>query len=145
MFENILGHDNEILAVIVYSQFNKDGIHFFTPNDFSQQVAFMKHPLGKKIDPHVHNPVIRNILYTQEVLFIRTGRLRVDFFDEAQNYLESRELSAGDVILLVKGGHGIEVLEDTEFFEVKQGPYAGDKDKTRFTKEIAVFNMKGPK
>jgi hypothetical protein len=47
-------------------------------------------------------------------------------------YLESRILSAGDVILLAFGGHGFEMLEPTEIIEVKQGPYAGDQDKTRF-------------
>jgi mannose-6-phosphate isomerase-like protein (cupin superfamily) len=89
-------------------------------------------PKGKTIEPHVHNPVSREVHYTQEVLFIRKGRLRVDFYDEARNYLESRELGAGDVILLAGGGHGFEVLEEIEMIEVKQGPYAGDADKTRF-------------
>jgi mannose-6-phosphate isomerase-like protein (cupin superfamily) len=93
----------------------------------------MRHPAGKIIAPHVHNAVERQVSYTQEALFIRRGRLRVDFYDQHQLYLESYELSAGDVILLIKGGHGFEVLEDTEFVEVKQGPYAGEQDKTRFT------------
>jgi len=56
----------------------------------------------------------------------------VDFYDEQQNYLESHILEAGDVILLATGGHGFEVLEEIEMFEVKQGPYAGEQDKTRF-------------
>ena len=131
MFEEII-HNNELLALIVSSTFNKEGIHFFTPGDFSQQLAYMKHPTGKIIDPHVHNPVKREVHYTQEVLFIRRGKLRVDFYDEKQNYIESRDLESGDVILLIKGGHGFKVLEDVEMFEVKQGPYAGDKDKNRF-------------
>jgi hypothetical protein len=62
----------------------------------------------------------------------------VDFFDEQQNYLESRELRRGDVILLIKGGHGFEVLEELEMIEVKQGPYAGDQDKTRFVGKIPL-------
>lgn len=132
MFEEIEYH-NELLAIIVSSTFNKEGINFFTPNDLSQQLAYMKHPTGKIIDPHVHNPVKREVHYTQEVLFIRRGKLRVDFYDEKQNYIESRVLESGDVILLIKGGHGFKVIEDVEMFEVKQGPYAGDKDKTRFT------------
>ena len=66
------------------------------------------------------------------MLFIRRGRIRVDFYDNNQNYLSSRELSFGDVILLATGGHGFEVLEEIEMIEVKQGPYAGDSDKTRF-------------
>ena len=92
----------------------------------------MEHPAGKLIAPHVHNPVPREVQYTQEVLLIRKGRLRVDFYDRRQTYLSSRILEGGDVILLIEGGHGFEVLEDVEMIEVKQGPYAGEQDKTRF-------------
>lgn len=121
-----------LLALIVSSRYDKPGISFFTPDDLSQQLAYMHHPAGKVIEPHVHNPVMREVQYTQETLVIKRGKLRVDFFDEQQQYLESRVLEAGDVILLVQGGHGFEVLEEIEMFEIKQGPYAGDHDKTRF-------------
>lgn len=131
MFETIkVG--GQLFAIIVSRDFNKSGIHFFTPDDLSQQLAYMRHPAGKVIDPHIHNPVHRDVQYTQEVLFIKRGRLRVDFYDNDQRYLESRILQAGDVILLATGGHGFEVLEEIEMIEVKQGPYAGDDDKTRF-------------
>ena len=122
----------QLLAIIVRSNFHDEGITFFTPPSFSQQLAYMHHPEKKVIDPHVHNPVLREVHYTQEVLFIRKGRLRVDFYNDGRVYLESRELGAGDVILLATGGHGFEVLEEIEMIEVKQGPYAGDADKTRF-------------
>ncbi|MCX6325044.1 MAG: hypothetical protein NT144_00100 [Bacteroidia bacterium] len=125
-------YNNEILAIIVSNDFSKEGISFFTPNDFSQQFAYMKHPKGKIIQPHVHNPVKREVHYTKEVLLIKKGKLRVDFYDDFKNYIESRILSVGDVILLSIGGHGFTVMEDLEMIEVKQGPYAGDMDKTRF-------------
>jgi hypothetical protein len=125
-------YNNELLAIIVSTEFSKDGITFFTPNDFSQQLAYMKHPKGKIIQPHVHNPVKREVHYTKEVLFIKNGKLRVDFYDDCKNYLESRILKSGDVILLSTGGHGFCAMEDLEMFEVKQGPYAGELDKTRF-------------
>jgi mannose-6-phosphate isomerase-like protein (cupin superfamily) len=92
----------------------------------------MNRPAGHVIPPHVHNPVTREVHFTKEVLFIRSGRLRVDFYSDNQEYLESTVLEAGDVILLAFGGHGFEMLEPTEIIEVKQGPYAGDQDKTRF-------------
>ncbi|MEO7502931.1 MAG: hypothetical protein ABIW94_09875 [Gemmatimonadaceae bacterium] len=123
---------DQLLAVIVSHNFDQPGIHFFTPNELSQQLAYMRHPAGKVIDPHIHNPVSRSVQYTQEVLFIKRGRLRVDFYDNDRNYIESRILQGGDVILLATGGHGFEVLEEIEMIEVKQGPYAGDQDKTRF-------------
>ncbi len=124
---------DQLLAVIIKRDFHEPGIHFFTPDEFSQQLAFMRHPAGKVIDPHVHNPVDRSVQYTQEVLFVKSGKLRVDFYDTEQQYLESRVLEGGDVILLATGGHGFEVIEEVEMIEVKQGPYAGDQDKTRFT------------
>lgn len=125
-------HKGTLLAMIVSHRFREPGIHFFTTGDLSQQLAYMHHPAGKIIEPHVHNPVRREVHYTQEVLFLKAGRLRVDFYDHDRNYLESRVLVAGDVILLIEGGHGFEVLEDVEMIEVKQGPYVGDHDKTRF-------------
>jgi mannose-6-phosphate isomerase-like protein (cupin superfamily) len=128
-------HNGSLLAVIVDHRFRESGIHFFTPDDLSQQLAFMRHPAGKSIAPHIHNPVPREVRYTQEVLLLRKGRLKVNFYDENRCYLESRILEAGDVILLAEGGHGFEVLEEIEMIEVKQGPYAGEQDKTRFRPE----------
>lgn len=131
MIKQIFDGDT-LLALIIPSNFHEKGIHFFTPNNFSQQLAYMNHPAGKAIDAHVHNPISREVLYTQEVLVIKKGKLRVDFYDDERKYLESRVISAGDIILLASGGHGFEVLEELEMVEIKQGPYTGDKDKTRF-------------
>lgn len=125
-------HNDKLLAIIIRNQFCDSGIKFVTPDDFSQQLAFMRHPAGKIIEPHVHNPVQREVHFTKEVLFIRKGKLRVDFYTEEQQYVESYILLSGDVILLSEGGHGFEVLEEIEMIEVKQGPYAGEADKTRF-------------
>ncbi len=121
-----------LLAMIIRAGFCRHGIHFFTPNEFSQQLAFMRHPAGKLIEPHIHNAAPREVQFTQEVLFVRKGELRVDFYDVNRRYLESRILGPGDVILLIQGGHGFEVLEEIEMIEVKQGPYVGEHDKTWF-------------
>jgi mannose-6-phosphate isomerase-like protein (cupin superfamily) len=125
--------DGELRAIIVSAGYDETGIQFFTPNVLSQQLASMSYPAGKVIPAHVHNPVRREVFYTQEALFIRRGKLRVDFYSQQQEYRTSRVLEAGDVILLISGGHGFEVLEALNMVEVKQGPYAGDEDKTRFT------------
>lgn len=119
-------------GIIIRASFHDEGIRFVTPGDYSQQLAYMHHQEGKRIDAHVHNEVHRDIRLTQEVLVIRKGRLRVDFYTEEQEYLESRVLSQGDIILLVSGGHGFKVLEEVEMIEVKQGPYVGENDKVRF-------------
>ena len=123
---------DKLLAMIIRNDYICEGVDFITPSEYSQQVAYMHHPTGKVIDAHVHNLVHRNVVLTQEVLFIKKGRLRIDFYDEYEDYLESRELHAGDIILLVSGGHGFTVLDEVEMIEVKQGPYAGDNDKKRF-------------
>lgn len=122
----------KVLALILRATHREPGIQFFTSGDFSQQLGYMNRPEGYVIPPHVHNRVPREVQYTNEVLFIKSGRVRVDFYDNEQTYLESRVLDTGDVILLAYGGHGFEMLEPTEMIEVKQGPYAGNQDKTRF-------------
>lgn len=125
--------DGEIdLALIVRRNYRSEGIEFFTPNSYSQQIGYMNRPAGYVIQPHVHNPVTREVQYTNEVLIVRSGRVQVDFYSEQKAYLFSRELEEGDIILLIRGGHGFKMLEKTEIVEVKQGPYAGDLDKTRF-------------
>ena len=123
---------NEILAIIIPADFSKEGIEFFTPDNFSQQLAYMNRPEGYEIDPHIHNKVERNVFYTQETLFIRKGSVQVDFYTQRKEYLISKVLKTGDVILLAAGGHGFTMLEQTEMIEVKQGPFAGEKDKIRF-------------
>ncbi len=125
-------YNGKTLAIIIKNDYSKDGVEFFTPNDFSQQLAYMKHPKGKRIDAHTHNIVPREVSYTKEVLIIRKGKLRVDFYEDDQTYIESHIVEQGDIILLAFGGHGFECLEEVEMIEVKQGPYLGEQDKVRF-------------
>jgi hypothetical protein len=132
MIEQIIDHD-QMIAVIISRKFNLPGAHFFTPGELSQQLAYMRYPIGKIIHPHIHQPIAREIHYTQEVLLIKRGKLRVDFYDTQQEYIKSRVLGAGDVILLASGGHGFEVLEEIEMIEVKQGPYIENQDRISFT------------
>ena len=131
MIENILNGSQQ-LAIILRHSFKKEGIEFITPNNYSQQLGYMNRPAGYVIEPHVHNSVPREVQFTKEVLFIKSGKVRIDFYNDEQKYLESCILNQGDVILLAFGGHGFEMLESSEIIEVKQGPYAGDVDKTRF-------------
>lgn len=131
MLEQI-NHKDQILGIIIRAGYNKDGISFFTPDDFSQQLGYMNRPEGYVIAPHVHNIVERKVDLTQEVLIIRSGKVRVDFYDNDKQYFESRIVRTGDIILLAHGGHGFEMLEQSEIVEVKQGPYCGELDKVRF-------------
>ena len=131
MIENII-NNSKTLAIIIRSNYNQEGIKFFTPSEFSQQLGYMHSPKGYEIAPHLHKKIQRNVEATQETLLIKSGKVRIDFYDEKKGYLKSKILYKGDVILLVTGGHGFEMLEQSEMIEIKQGPYHnGDADKTR--------------
>jgi hypothetical protein len=130
---NYISHNNIQFAVIIHSNFERKGIEFFSDKNDSQQLGYMNRPIGYKIAPHRHNLVRREVHLTQEVLFIKSGKVRVDFYDDDQNYIKSTVISTGDVILLSNGGHGFKMLEATEIIEVKQGPYCGEQDKIRFS------------
>lgn len=131
------------LGIIIRTNFKKNGIEFFTNDEDSQQLGYMQRPAGYTITPHRHNLVPREVHLTQEVLFIKSGKVRVDFYDNVQVYLESRILCAGDVILLSDGGHGFKMLEPSEIIEVKQGPYCGEMDKVRFESvDEKLINLK---
>lgn len=129
-------HEDITIAIIIRSSYEQEGIRFFTSDDFSQQLAYMKRPEGYSITPHIHCRVNREVQLTQEVLFIKKGKVQIDFFDNDQCFLQSKTLKTGDVILLAAGGHGLTFLEQSEIIEVKQGPYIQDKDKIRFDSHI---------
>lgn len=133
--EFIKNGDN-IIAIIIYNDYRNDsereGTEYVTPNHFSQQLASTYHKAGKTVEAHVHNPVKREINFTQETLFIKSGKLKINFYDDDKNYFDARILEKGDAILLCSGGHGFEFLEDVKIIEVKQGPYLQDSDKVRF-------------
>ena len=131
MIEKICDGD-VVMAVILRREFRAEGIQFLTPDSYTQQLGYMNRPEGYVIAPHLHRPVRREVSYTNEVLFIKSGRVRVDFYAGDQSYRESRMLDTGDVILLMVGGHGLEMVEASEIIEVKQGPYVGEQDKIRF-------------
>ena len=131
MFETIK-HKKQILAILIRTQYKTEGIKFFSPEDFPQQIGYMNHKSGYNIKPHMHNSFNRKINLTQETLYIKSGKLRVDFYNNDQSYLKSKILFEGDFILLASGGHGFKVLESCEIIEIKQGPYNADIDKVRF-------------
>ena len=127
-----ISDDSGLLAVIIRADFQADGIVFATPNELPQQLGYMKRPAGYEINPHVHVLKRYDVQYSSETLFIRKGKVRIDFYSEDRQYLSSEILMAGDVVLLSRGGHGFEMLEESEIIEVKQGPYESENDKIRF-------------
>ena len=128
----IISDKKKILSIIIRKNFKNNGIKFFTPNSFSQQLAQMSHKKGKLIKCHYHKKTIRKTVSTQEVLIIKKGKLKVFLFNEERKYFCSKILKDGDVILLASGGHGFKALSDVSFIEEKQGPYSLKTDKILF-------------
>lgn len=128
-----ISHDGQIISIILRQNYTSDRIEFFSPDNFSQQLGFLPHKKGNTIHAHFHKEVDKKIVLTQEVLFIRKGKVQVNFYTPDKEFITSRETGVGDIIFLCSGGHGFKILEDTEMIEVKQGPYSGkDDDKELF-------------
>ena len=131
MIEYIKNNEN-LLAIIVRNNYKQEGLKFFTSETNTQQIGCVGHPKGTVCQAHIHNKVKREVYYTSETLIIKEGKVRADIYDNEKNYLESKILEKGDVILFVDGGHGFNFLEDTQMVEIKQGPYLSVNDKLRF-------------
>jgi len=129
----IIKENGVVLALIVRSSFYSQGIKFFTDKTSAEQLAYMNRPKGEIVEPHIHNDLRREVTGTQEIVFMKNGKQKVDIYSGDCKFVCSRILNKGDIILLAAGGHGFEMLEDTELYVIKQGPYTGtEQDKTRF-------------
>jgi mannose-6-phosphate isomerase-like protein (cupin superfamily) len=120
------------LAYIIRRELTPAATTFLTPSDLPQQLGFVVYPAGGEIKPHLHRPLERTIRGTSEVLVVKKGRCEVDIYTNSQERVATRELRDGDILLLIDGGHGFRLLEDTVFVEIKQGPYTGFDEKERF-------------
>ena len=120
------------LAYIIRSEIVPKATTFLTPSDFKQQVGFVVYPKGGEIQRHVHRPLERHLIGTSEVLVVRQGRCEIDIYSNQRQLVATEQLREGDILLMVDGGHGFRMLEDTVFVEIKQGPYTGLDEKERF-------------
>lgn len=112
----------------------RDGLNFYSQDEDFIQVGVWGYDDGKELKAHIHNEVSREVLWTQEVLFVHSGKIRANIFDTAEQKVAELEVNKGDVIILLRGGHGYDILEDgTQVLEIKNGPYVGpDRDRRRF-------------
>src|SRR5262245_30793430 len=120
------------LAYVIRGDYLPNKTTFLTPSEYKQQVGYVVYPTGGEIQRHVHRPLERHLIGTSEVLIIRQGRCKIDIYNNQRELVATRELWQGDIMLMVDGGHGFRMLEDTVFLEVKQGPYTGIDEKERF-------------
>jgi len=120
------------LAYIIRAGFLPNRTTFITPPEFKQQVGYVVYPAGGEVKRHVHLPLERHLSGTSEVLIVRRGSCEIDIFSEDRQLVATRELHEGDIMLMVEGGHGFRMLEDTILLEIKQGPYLEIKEKEHF-------------
>ena len=120
------------LAYFLRAGWNPDKTTFVTPNHFGQQLGMIVYGKGECIQPHLHLPIVREVHGTTEMVMVRKGGCRVDIYNHHKELITSRDMAQGDLVLLLGGGHGFKMNEDTVLFEVKQGPYVDIVDKERF-------------
>ena len=96
----------------------------------------MEHPAGHHVRAHMHPAMERDIPTTSEFFFIQKGRARVTIYDNEWNEVALQELVDGDSMLILGGGHEVEMLEETRMFEIKQGPYPGDEKAKIFRPDL---------
>lgn len=120
------------LAYIIRGGFLPSKTTFITPPEFKQQVGFVAYPENGEITRHIHLNLERHLVGTSEVLVVRKGHCEIDIYNDDRELAATRELFPGDVMLLVGGGHGFRMLEDTVFLEIKQGPYLDVQEKEHF-------------
>ncbi|HJN45947.1 MAG: hypothetical protein CL477_12380 [Acidobacteria bacterium] len=128
----VVSADGQELTYIIRSTYGPAETRFLTPPELKQQVGFIVYPAGVEIQRHAHRAIERKIVGTSEVLVIKSGRCLIDVYDKEQRLVATRELGVGDVVLMVGGGHGFRMLDDTVLLEIKQGPYTGIDEKERF-------------
>ena len=121
-----------VLVYIIRAQFRPGKTTFLTPPQFKQQVGFIVYPSGGEIARHIHLPLERHLVGTSEVLVLKQGHCFIDIYNDDRRLVATRELQTGDIMLMVGGGHGFRMVEDTVFLEIKQGPYTGIDEKERF-------------
>lgn len=127
-----LASNGQVLAYIIRGDLTPASTTFLTPPEFKQQVGFVVYPAGGEIHRHDHRPLERKIVGTSEVLVVKQGRCEIDIYNDQRELVATRELGPGDIMLMVGGGHGFRMIEDTIFLEIKQGPYTGIDEKERF-------------
>jgi hypothetical protein len=125
-------YNGNLLAIIIRARMRLEKTTFFTAPELTLQVGSVVYPASGKIASHFHHPIERRIVGTSEVIIVKKGRCLIDFYSDDKKAVGSRELYTGDILILVSGGHGFQMLEDTVLLEVKQGPYIGLDEKERF-------------
>ena len=121
---NIL-YKNKLVAIVL-GRFPKGSIPQ-TDGKEPLQLVTLKHPKGKYLVAHTHKPTPRQTAKMQECLIVTKGRIRIDLYGPYKKMCKQISLITGGLLLLVDGGYGIHILDDSEMIELKNGPFIEDK------------------
>lgn len=121
-----------LLAIVVRDAFRGGQYNFLTPDDFPMQLGVNFYAPGQRIQPHVHVETRREVTEQQELLFLKRGRAVLHLYTPERVLAHDVELGSGDCVLLASGGHGLDILEEAQLIEAKQGPYLGVGEKIKF-------------
>ena len=117
--------------LIDYDSINEEK-YYATDNDNELQIATFNLKKEQEILRHIHPPQDRKINTTSEVLIVLEGEIEFTLYDDDLELCHSAVAKKGNLLVLMSGGHGLKILQDTKFIEVKQGPYDEKIDKVRF-------------
>ncbi len=87
----------------------------------------LKYPKGHKFRAHIHIPIKRTASKVQECFIIRKGKVRIDVYGPDKKFVKKIILKQGEAYLSMRGGHSLQMLEDSEIWEVKNGPLKNDR------------------
>jgi hypothetical protein len=125
-------HNGKRLAFIIRKNAKMEAKNFPSPGEDFLQIGYMELEKGDKIEPHIHKIWERIVNKTQKVIYVIFGKIRINFYENKKKIKEAI-LEDGDLIVLLEGGFGFEILEKSRYIEVKQGPYVDvNTDKIKF-------------
>lgn len=128
----IYDSSNNLLAKLIDFDSNNERSTFFTDDSKDFQAAVFNLKVGENIQRHIHKKNERKVETTSEAIYIINGKIEVEIYDNSKTFIKKIDVNKGQLILLIQGGHAMNVLEDSKFFEIKQGPYIEKNDKERF-------------
>lgn len=132
-------HTKKLVALIIRNNIQVQGVKFFTEEKNPFQVGLHQRLKGVKIKPHLHKidkPL--TVKSVQEILFLVEGKIKVTIYTKTGQVISRKVLRSGDSILFLSHGHGVDFLENSKIFEVKQGPYPGAKYAKLYFKGIVL-------
>tara|TARA_B100001996_G_scaffold196150_1_gene150269 strand:- start:7718 stop:8110 length:393 start_codon:yes stop_codon:yes gene_type:complete len=128
----IYDKSQNLLAIVIKKGISKEEKDFHTDDSSEFQLGTFNLKKDTVIERHYHQKQERKIYSTNEVLVLQEGKMVITIYDSDLDKVEDITLESGDMVALFDGGHEIKIEEDSNFIEVKQGPYIEGQDKTRF-------------